>query len=130
MFVTIIIIVSYDIRNIISIHSITSPGSSNNIHWSRKIAQEIGQYHDEVYQYLKEDWRDGSLELATIYIAQVLPIVFRHKAASDRSHNYRSNTYQARYHRQVDQRDNLYETKLDSAHNILVLRPSSEKNTK
>ena len=80
---------------------------------------------------MKEDWQDESLELATIYIVRALPTVFRHKVASGRSHNYRSNTYQARYRRQVGHRDNLYETKLDSVHNILVLRPLSKiKNKK
>ena len=72
-----------------------------------------------------EDWQDELPELATICTVQVLPTVFHHIVAYGQSHSYRSNIYQARCRRQVGQRDNLYERKQDSAHNILMLRPIS-----
>ena len=59
---------SFDLQNELCMFMlITCPGSSNNIRWYHRIAQEILRYREEVYQYLTASLRDELLVQATIY---------------------------------------------------------------
>ena len=103
--------------------SFTCPDSSNNIHLCHRIVQEILQYHEEVYQYLKVSLLGESLGLATIYIDPAWPIEFLHTMAYDQFRNCHNNTYQEVFLRQAARLNNLCEMMLGSAHNILGLHP-------